>query len=178
MTQENLRRKAIAAALNSMRVEVSVDARKAGPLLTRRKTLEILVDNPRMEISGNFKHNGEVVKAIFDKKREEKDDWRPGEMTKTLRLLSTHERDQIISQARRVDEEQSYGRYGNPAKVIRETGANPQVLMEVVDGLQLDDTTKSLMDRMGTDSSLPPPELTSRDFVQAAWTAAGGADFE
>ena len=178
MTQENLRRKAIAAALNAMRVEVSVDARKAGPLLTRRKTLEILVDNPRMAISGNFKHNGEVVKAIFEKKREEKDDWKPGEMTKTLRLLSTHERDQIIQQARQVDNEESWGRYGNPEKVIRETGANPVVLREVLSGLQLDDTTKSLIDRMGSDSSLPPPELTSRDFVQAAWTAAGGEAFE
>ena len=177
MTQENLRRKAIAAALNAMRVEVSVDARKA-PGLTRRKTLEILADNPRMSISGNFKHNGEVVKAIFDKKREEKDDWKPGEMTKTLRLLSTHERDQIIQQARRVDEEQSWGRYGNPEKAIRETGANPVVLREVISGLQLDDATKGLIDRMGSDSSLPPPPLTSRDFVQAAWTSNGGADFE
>ena len=96
----------------------------------------------------------------------------PGHTTKALNILTPDEQRHVLVQSGLMREQRELGRYGlSDREVARKLGADHVTLARVTDGLQTDVLTRDLMKRMGNDSSLPPPPITSRDHIQAAYEA-------
>ena len=161
---------ALRAAFGKVSVETSVDARKLG--LGRRDTLQILLENPRNQVTA--RNGSQMVQKVFAQKRNGSD-FVPGEASRLLKQLSTHERQQILAQAQEVANQRERGNHRTETddQVARRLGANAN-LVPLVDALEMDDLALGLQQRRPTDESLPLPELTSRDLTRAAYIAHGG----
>jgi len=157
-------------AFGTVSVETTADARKLG--LGRRDTLKMLLENPRDQVSA--RNSAQMVQKVFAQKRNGSD-FSPGEASRLLKQLSTHERQQILEQAQQVANQRERGNHRTETdeQVARRLGANDN-LVPLVDALEMDDIALGMQSRRPTDEILPLPELTSRDLTRAAYLAHGG----
>ena len=136
-------------------------------MTTRRDELSKALDlaTGAKTYTGN---RGDVVRQVLKTEHSRL----PGHTSKSLNILTPDERVHVLHQAGLMREQRELGRHGlSDREVARQLGADHVVLARVTDGLQTDTLARDLMKRMGNDSSLPPPALTSRDHIQAAYEA-------
>jgi hypothetical protein len=93
---------------------------------------------------------------------------RPGGTTRLLYSLPDEDRLKITQVANLYASERDAGRHGQPQKVFDAFDVPKDVGEAMVDGLEMDYVTKSLIERRGSDAGLPLPELTRRDHIAAA----------
>lgn len=95
-----------------------------------------------------------------------------GGTTKALRMLDTESQQLVAELGDQLAEQRELGRHGSVARVFDEyqvpVGMRPTV-EKIMDAAEADDVAVSLQRRMGTDADLPPPPITSRDHVAAAF---------
>ena len=94
-----------------------------------------------------------------------------GAMTKVLYQLPEAEREHVTRVANLVADHEDAGRHGNKKGVYEHFEIDPKIGERVLSGLQTDHVANELINRRGNDSSLPPPELTRRDVIEAAFDA-------
>lgn len=118
-----------------------------------------------------------VAKAVKQNNALERrgfEGWKPAEAVKLVKTLPPASR-MALGAALEVHTEQlELGRHGDPKFVARATGFDPEVLDTLHDKLTDDYITLGVIERRGSDASLPPPPLTQRDHIEAAYLANGG----
>ena len=108
---------------------------------------------------------GHVVKGTIKKQ------YQVGGMTRMLYQLPEPDMMHVLRVANLVDDQEDRGRYGNKQSVYEHFEVEPAVGERVLAGLQTDHVANELINRRGNDSSLPLPELTRRDVIEAAFDA-------
>lgn len=95
-----------------------------------------------------------------------------GGFTKAYRQLHPNDAKPLGEVIQALAQDRTLGRHGNHDAILRTAGVAPGLrpLMDrVVDAYEVDDLTTSLQKRLGTDNDRPPPELTRRDVLSAAF---------
>lgn len=94
----------------------------------------------------------------------------PGRMRSVLEALDPEDRARLIEGANVYDHEVAMGRHGSREKACEELEVDPTVARRVHDGLQVEYVCHQLQARK-SDADLPPPPLTRRDVLSAAFDA-------
>jgi hypothetical protein len=73
-----------------------------------------------------------------------------------------------------VESEREMGRWGNVDRACKLLETDREIVDAVVDGCVTDYVCMQLQERRGCDADRPLPEITRRDVIDAAVTAASG----
>lgn len=95
-----------------------------------------------------------------------------GGVTRALRMLAPEHRPLVAEIGDAAISERELGRHGSTTKVYDEYQVPKEMRPaadQILDAVEADDLAVSLQRRVGTDADRPPPDLTSRDFVEAAY---------
>lgn len=95
-----------------------------------------------------------------------------GGTTTALRSLDPESQQLVAELGDALVEQRELGRHGNVEKVMDKfqvPKADRPTVNRILDAAQVDDLAVALQRRMGTDADLPPPPITSRDQVAAAF---------
>lgn len=95
----------------------------------------------------------------------------PGGMTKVLATLPPEDRQRVTEIANLYAHQRDCGRHGRPQDVLDAFDVPRDVAEAVVDGLEVDYVAAELQRRRGSDGDRPLPELTRRDYIDAAFDA-------
>lgn len=91
-----------------------------------------------------------------------------GGMTRVLYALPPEERAAVQQAANWYAHERDLGRHGDVSKVTKHFDVSDDVARKVVDGLEVDYVANELQKRRPGDGAQPLPELTRRDYIEAA----------
>jgi hypothetical protein len=96
---------------------------------------------------------------------------RPGDMTKLLHQLPEDDRAKVREVANLYADQRDAGRHGRPDDVLEAFEVDKATAEAVVNGLEVDYVAAELQRRRGSDADRPLPELTRRDYIDAALEA-------
>ena len=98
---------------------------------------------------------------------------RPGEITNILKMLPPDQRLHVAKAAIAMEDARDFGKHASHEVVYRAFDVAPthrDILNRITDGLEVDQVVRTLTARK-SDADLPPPELTRRDHLRAAFDA-------
>lgn len=100
-----------------------------------------------------------------------KGDIRIGTFNKVLAQLPPEERAEAMREISAYHEQKELGRHGDPEGIARELDSDPEILEAAEKATINEFITRELVDRRGNDGSRELPELTRRDYLDAAFDA-------
>jgi hypothetical protein len=94
----------------------------------------------------------------------------PGRMKTILEALPDADVKRVIAGATHYNHQVELGRHGDPEHAAREMEVDPDVARRIHEGMEVDTVCTALQNRR-SDADLPPPEITRRDILSAAFDA-------
>jgi hypothetical protein len=92
----------------------------------------------------------------------------PGETTRLIASLPLVERAEAAAAIEAYHEEKQLGRHGDTQRLLDSWGGDRETVEALEEGAAIDHVTRALIERRGSDGDRPLPELTRRDYLDAA----------